>query len=163
MSLAWYMRKIYRKTGPPDMLTLVYKPWNNPHFYTSSLYLPFLATEIRQLNAKDQHWEDALISSPHGTTIWDRDGSFLLWPALCVAAPVSIFVSHLVAGYQEPRKVGSPWFKSGFNPRNCGFHQVKHGEIINKRGACGYGSVKFIAPKKIWQAWHLMIHQGPKS
>ena len=24
----------------------------------------------------------------------------------------------------ESRKVGSPWFKSGFNPQKCGFHQV---------------------------------------
>ena len=49
--------------GPPDMLTLVYKPWNNPHFYTSSLYLPCLATEIRQLNAID--WGPHLLSNPY--------------------------------------------------------------------------------------------------
>ena len=32
--------------GPPDMWTLVYQPWNITPMNTSSLYLPFLATEM---------------------------------------------------------------------------------------------------------------------
>ena len=41
------IRSTYRKTGPPRYkLTLVYKPWNHPHFYTSSLYLPYMFSHL---------------------------------------------------------------------------------------------------------------------